>query len=258
MAKPTAKPQPETKDLGLEAFQSPPSSAGLSLDQLNQAFAEMLGIGHDPYDPAPVEEVGSGAATPSLAMPPDEVGVVATTKDDSCEITPRSILEAMLFVGSPDNAPLSSERVAGLMRGVRPAEIDELVRDLNQQYASQGCPYHISSSGEGYRMMLREEFSRFRDKLYGRVRQARLTPAAIEVLSLVAYKGPLSADDISRLRGKPSGSILALLVRRQLLSLERSAERPRVARYATTRRFLELFKLESLDDLPRSQDLERR
>ena len=58
----------------------------------------------------------------------------------------------------------------------------------------------------------------------------------------------------------PSFGLMAvvLLVRRQLLSIERSSGRPRVSRYSTTRRFLELFKLESLDDLPRSQDLERR
>jgi segregation and condensation protein B len=258
MAKPSSKPPPPVKDLGLDGFQAQPSGAGLSLDQLNQAFAEMLGTGHDPYDSAPVEEVSTATAETAPAVLPNEVEVSAPTEDDGCEITPRSILEAMLFVGSPDNAPLSSERVAGLMRGVRPAEIDELVRDLNQQYAAQGCPYHLASSAEGYRMVLCDEFARFRDKLYGRVRQARLTPAAIEVLSLVAYKGPLTADEISRLRGKPSGSILTLLVRRQLLSLERSSEPPRVAYYSTTRRFLELFKLESLDDLPRSQDLERR
>lgn len=257
MSKVPAKPE-SSDDLGLSAFQSPSDSAGLSLDQLNQAFAEMLGGGHDPYDAAPAGEVVPGAtAAPSVSVP-DEYDIPATVKDDGCEITPRSILEAMLFVGSPDNAPLSSERVSGLMRGVRPAEIDELVRDLNQQYAALGCPYHIASHATGYCMVLRDEFARFRDKLHGRVRQARLTPAAIEVLSLVAYKGPLTADEVSRLRGKPSSSILTLLVRRQLLSLERSSQAPRVSRYSTTPRFLELFKLESLDDLPRSQDLERR
>ncbi len=178
--------------------------------------------------------------------------------DDDCEVTPRSILEAMLFVGSSDNQPLAVERMAGLMRGVRPVEIEELVRELNEQYAASGCPYEIRSEGAGYRMALREEYARIRDKFYGRVRQARLSPAAVEVLSIIAYKGPQTSDDVARLRGTPSGAILSQLVRRQLLALERSQAPPRRAHYRTTQRFLDLFGLSSVDDLPHSQELDRK
>jgi segregation and condensation protein B len=222
----------------------------------------MMGAGEDPYaEPAP-EEDQDEAAIVEVAVPPGESAVrSAATKpaaDDACEVSPRSILEAMLFVGSRDNQPLSSSRVAGMMRGVRAVEIDELVRELNQQYDANGCPYRICSEADGYRLLLREEFSRIRDKFYGRQRQARLSPAAIEVLSIIAYQGSQTSEEVHRLRGTPSGAILSQLVRRQLLRIERDPAAPRSPRYHTTARFLELFGLESLDDLPRSQEVDKR
>jgi segregation and condensation protein B len=66
---------------------------------------------------------------------------------------------------------------------------------------------------------------------------------------------PVAADQIERLRGKPSGAILSQLVRRDLLKVERTAGSP--AKYSTTQRFLSLFGLEDLAQLPRSYEFER-
>jgi segregation and condensation protein B len=78
------------------------------------------------------------------------------------------------------------------------------------------------------------------------------------VLSLIAYRGPQSADQIAKLRGIPCGQVISQLVRRQLLSTERTTEKPRKTIYRTTARFLKLYGLSSLDDLPREQDQEPR
>ena len=77
---------------------------------------------------------------------------------------------------------------------------------------------------------------------------------AIDVLALVAYQQPLTGEKIHRLRGKPSSHILSHLVRRGLLRIERPAAKRRTPHYHTTERFLQLFNLQSLDDLPRSED----
>jgi segregation and condensation protein B len=240
-------------DSGPNAFQGRPGDRGLSLNELSEAFAEMLGGGHDPYQVQASADAADPFPEPAAAGEQDPAAGQA-----GCEISPRSILEAMLFVGSPTNEPLTSDRVASLMRGVRPAEIDDLVRDLNRQYQACGCPYHIAGQGAGYRLVLHETFDRIRGKFYGRVRHARLSPAAIEVLALIAYNGSLTAEQVARLRGTSSGSILSLLVRRQLLRIERRQESPRTPHYYTTGRFLEVFGLESLDDLPRSEELDKR
>ena len=77
----------------------------------------------------------------------------------------------MLFVGVPGNVPLTSQQVARLMRGVRPTEIDALVRQLNATYAARNCPYEIAAEGPGYRMRLRDEHARLRDRFYGKARK---------------------------------------------------------------------------------------
>jgi segregation and condensation protein B len=162
----------------------------------------------------------------------------------------------MLFVGSPDNQPLTSEQVAGLMRGVRRAEIDELVVDLNRQYRAEARPYSIVAEGAGYRLALSNGFAFLREQLYGRPRAARLSPAAVEVLAIVAYNEPVTAEQVTRMRGTASGPVLAQLVRRELLRIERRGEKPHTACYLTAPRFLQLFHLSSLDDLPRSREIE--
>lgn len=253
---------------GLDSFKNPRHDQGLSLDQISSAFARLLGQGSDPYrepvadplvdDPlATLDAAAIGLASDAddAPAPPDQPSAIGdAAAADPCEISPRSILEAMLFVGHPQRGALTSERVAGLMRGVRAAEIDDLVRDLNAQYLADRCPYEIVSEGGAYCLELRAEFNRLRDKVLGRQRQARLSRAAIEVLSLVAYQGPLTSEQVAKLRAAPSGAVLSLLVRRQLLRIERPASEPRTPVYHTTDRFLALFGLASLDDLPRSQD----
>jgi segregation and condensation protein B len=143
------------------------------------------------------------------------------------------------------------------MRGVSPAEIHTAISELNAIYEAEAAPYRIDESHAGYRLILREEFSRMRDKFYGRVREAKLTAAAIEVLSVVAYNQPVSIEQINQLRGAPSGAVLSTLVRRQLVRLERPAESDAVPQYWTTTRFLRLFGLESLSALPRAEELEK-
>jgi len=133
-----------------------------------------------------------------------------------------------------------------------------MVRQLNATYTARNCPYEIAAEGAGYRLRLRDEHARLRDRFYGKSRQATLSQAAIEVLAIVAYSESLTAQEISARRGTPCGPILSQLVRRQLLSLSRPAQRGAPGRYRTTDRFLELFSLESLDDLPRSPDADRR
>lgn len=174
----------------------------------------------------------------------------AEVTDDQCPITPAAVLEAMLFVGDPDGNPIAPSRAAELMRGVSPGEIAALVDELNARYRADRRPYHIVSQGSGYRLTLRPEFASLRNRFFGKVRESRLSQAAVDVLAIVAYQQPITADEINKLRGKPSGHVLNQLVHRQLLRIERSGPR-RVARYHTTDRFLELFGLESLDDLPR-------
>ena len=157
------------QDLGLNSFRNVPEDEGLSLDKLKGAFAAMLGAGDDPYSvPADPEQ---DPLQPAIVVEEEADSGSRSTVDGACEVNPRSILEAMLFVGLPGNVPLTAQQVAGLMRGVRPAEIDELVSDLNADYARSGRPYTIVSQGPGYRITLREEFQPVRERSWAGARR---------------------------------------------------------------------------------------
>lgn len=251
------EPERTGDELGLDLFGgSPTDDPGLSLDELSAAYARLIEAGDDPYGEAPEPGVARppASAEAAPAEPAEEVEPETRDTEPPFDVSPRSILEAVLFVGHPDNQPLTSREIASYMRGVRPPEIDELVVELSRTYAEEGCAYFIESAGEGYRMVLRPEFHSLRDNFYGRIKAARLSQSAIDVLSVVAYKQPLTREEVDRLRGRPSGGILAQLVRRRLLRIERPESKPRSTHYYTTERFLELFGLESLRDLPKSPD----
>jgi len=115
----------------------------------------------------------------------------------------------------------------------------------------------VIGSSNGYKLELLPEFGRVRDRFFGRVREARLSPAALEVLAIVAYHQPVTVDDTNQLRGTASGPVLAALVRRQLLRIDRPERRGTPPQYSTTPRFLRLMGLESLSALTRTEELER-
>ncbi len=255
--KPELAPPPSAAELGLDGFRQPAAADdGLSLDKLNRAFAAMLGGGDDPFTAPADAETDTVLAAANEAQP--DSGAAATATDAAVEISPRSIVEAMLMVGLPDNAPLTAAQLAGLMRGVRPPEIEELIADLNAQYGRENRPYHIASRGPGFTMTLREELSEVRDRFAGRTKQAKLSPAAIDVLAIVAYNEPISAQGVVQFRGGACSAILAQLVRRDLLRVERDPQDAKTTVYRTTPKLLGMFGVASVAELPRSLELDRQ
>lgn len=239
------------------------SSGEPSLEQLNDAFAEMLKT--DSVQDSPTSRSELAAREGQSADPEGDNGGLENDApaplgvpmaEGQNPVTPKRILEAMLFVGNPENEPLTAKQVAVVIHGVTPREVEKLIEELCNEYINQGCIYDIQSEGSGYRMVLRKQYEPVRDRFYGRVREAKLSQAAIEVLALVAYNQPTTSDKVNKLRGHPSGPILSQLIRRQLLCMERPENKPRTPVYRTTPRFLQLFGLASLEELPKSQELD--
>ena len=243
-----------------------PRQDGISLDELAEAFAQVMGTvpKAKPGEPArsdsrtdalSPDETRPADAGPAEAPPPADA---EPAEDDRCPVNPRTILEAMLFVGDREGKPLTAARAAELMRDVAPAEIPGLIAELNRRYAAGRCPYSITSDADGYRMTLQKPFHPLRDRFFGRIREARLSQATVDVLAIVAYQQPLTAEQVGTLRGKPSSHVLSQLVHRGLLRIERQPGAGRVVQYFTTDRFLQLFGLQTLADLPQSEELDRQ
>lgn len=174
-------------------------------------------------------------------------------------IGPASILEAMLFVGDRENRPLTLARATELMRNVSETEALEALADLNERYWRDGAPYRIVRDGDGFRMALRPEFDALAARFVGgKTKEFKLTQTMIDVLALIAYRQPISLDEILETRNNATGA-LAQLVKRELVAQEkRVVDKKKVAFYSTTPRFLRLFNLESLDDLPIVGDVDYR
>jgi segregation and condensation protein B len=165
------------------------------------------------------------------------------------------IVEALLFLGG---APLTAARACEAIRGLSQAQFTQMIDTLNRDYRQQGRPYAIHLDGQGYVLTLRPRFRAVVERLHGGPREARLSPAAIDVLALVAYRQPVTKQEVDSLRGAESGALLRQLVRRGLLAVVPSVVgNTREVAYGTTARFLELFGLRNLDDLPQTQDLQR-
>ena len=233
---------------------------GISLDELTQAYAQAMGGSHvsaasqNPPAASQADEAAeeiTGHAPPD-SLPTPEADDSQESQTDGVPVSPMSVVEALLFVGSIDNRPIETAKAAELMRGVTPGDVAQLIDELNARYRSNGCPYKIIGDGDGYRMTLRRAFHPVRNKFYGKVREARLSQAAVDTLAIVAYRQPLTSEQVTQLRGTPSGHLLTQLVRRQLLEVER-VQGDRQVLYRTSQRFLELFGLDTLKDLPDSE-----
>ncbi len=227
----------------------------ISLDALTAAYAGLVGD---------AEVASSDASAPDQDARQPQAGQGETDELTSADepkaddhVSPLGILEAVLFVGNTENTPLTAKRIAALMRGVSPREIDELVIELNDQYRELECPYEIVSQGAGYLLNIREQYANLRDRFYGSVREARLSQSAIDILAVIAYGQPLTREEIDTTRGRPSGGILSQLVRRQLLRIERPEKKPRRPIYFTTERFLTIMGLADISELPESQEFDR-
>ncbi|MEW6252937.1 MAG: SMC-Scp complex subunit ScpB [Planctomycetota bacterium] len=168
------------------------------------------------------------------------------------QITPARIIEACLFSA---DAPISSARLAELAE-VSAKQVRLLVAELNDQYAAAGLSFRIEEIARGYQMLTQPQFQPWIAKLNKQQAQTRLSPAALETLSIVAYKQPVIRADIEAIRGVSTGEVLNRLREIGLVKIVGRAEivgRPLL--YGTTRKFLDIFGLADLSDLPPLESL---
>lgn len=184
------------------------------------------------------------------------MGGKQSSPSTSQAITPLQIVEGLLFVGRPDGVPLSAEQLSQPIRDTPPEEIAGFIEQLNRLYAEQDAPYEIVERGSGYEMRLRAEYGSIASRVAGQQGAQKLSPAALEVAAIVAYRPGISADEVNQLRGRRSNAILAKLVRWQLLRAIQPGQRDGATGYETTARFHLAAGIGSLEDLPRVESLE--
>jgi len=139
-------------------------------------------------------------------------------------------------------------------QGVRSA-----IARLNDEYAKTGRAFGIESVAGGYRVMTRAEYAPAVAAFHGARASATLSRPAMETLAIVAYKQPVTRAQLEAVRGVSCGEVLRSLIDRKLITITgRAEELGRPMLYGTTKRFLEVFGLASLKELPDVDEFRRR
>lgn len=170
--------------------------------------------------------------------------------DGMRRVSPAEVIEAAVFVGG--DVALTARRLASLIgQDVDNRVAVSLVDSLNQTYARENRPYEIRLHEGGYRLELREEFSDVATRTFGLgPRDVKLSPDVLEVLAFVAWNQPVDKETIESIDRPSPMSLLRQLLRLQLVELQRTGSRRSDVSYVTSAKFLKLFGLKSIADLP--------
>ncbi len=218
--------------------------------EANEAVEEEIGPGIELADwPGPVEVDGDGAE-PDLESKQLE-------EPEPPRVTAGQVIEAALFVGGK---PLTAKKLASLVGPeTKTPLVEEEIEGLNGLYSNEARPYEIRLAEGGYRLQLREEYEPVRNRVFGLgPREVKLSQEQLEVLALVAYRQPISRRQIEKHGRKNAGGLLRQLLRRQLVVIMRGNNPRRDVTYCTTKRFLEVFNIRDIKDLPTPEQLELR
>jgi segregation and condensation protein B len=157
--------------------------------------------------------------------------------------------EAVLFIASE---PLTSRKLCQYANLADGTQVRTLVRRLNELYDAAGRAFRVERLAGGYQLLTRPKHAGWLRRLEHVPPETRLSAPTLETLAVIAYRQPVPRADIEAIRGVNCGEILRQLMERDLVRISgRSEQLGRPYLYSTTRRFLQLFGLVNLEELPR-------
>lgn len=170
--------------------------------------------------------------------------------DDLSEL--KSAIEALIFA-SPE--PVTLTTLAKVLESEPQEHIKEALEALASEWKRGGGLELVEVAG-GYQIVTRPEFSEWVRRLFHEHSSQRLSVQALETLAVVAYRQPVTAPEITEIRGVNTSGVLGTLLERRLIKITgRKSVVGRPFLYATTREFLDRFGLKDLADLPKVEDM---
>jgi segregation and condensation protein B len=166
----------------------------------------------------------------------------------------KTIIEAILFAS---DEPVSDDRLADAAgEDVTVGAVRGAVRELQSDYAAAGRGFTIEEIAGGWQLLTRPEFNKYLRKLVKARLEARFTQAALETLSIIAYKQPVARAEVEDIRGVACSDMIRTLMEKGLVRVVgKSDQLGHALLYGTTRKFLTSFGLSSVKDLPDSKQL---
>jgi segregation and condensation protein B len=167
----------------------------------------------------------------------------------------KSIIESLIFIS---REPLTFEKIKSILNEIPDKEIETVISELIRTYSSQDKGIKITKTGGGYLFITKTENDKWIKRLLNLEKKSKLSPAALETLSTVAYHQPITQAEISTLRGVDSTHALKTLLKKRLLKITGRKKGPgRPLIYRTTNKFLIYFGLDSIKDLPSNEEIEK-
>jgi segregation and condensation protein B len=163
------------------------------------------------------------------------------------------IVEALLFAS---DAPLTAGDIARVDERFDEDTVEAVVQQLREEYEAQERAWQIYEIAGGYQLLTRPDFAPYLERYDTVPQHTRLSNPALEVLAVIAYRQPIGRSEIEEIRGVGSSGVLKTLQDRSLIDVVgRSEGLGRPLLYGTTNKFLDHFGFNSLEDLPRPDDL---
>lgn len=170
------------------------------------------------------------------------------------------VIEAIIFAS---DEPLSVGTIKSVLDAahtfgrVNPEMIISRINVLNDKYDYNGSGFHIIEIAEGYQFATRKELAQWVSYLFKEKARRKLSNSALETLAIIAYKQPITKPGIESIRGVNVDYVLHNLLEKEIVTVIGRAEtvgRPLL--YGTTQRFLKIFGLKNLEDLPKLREIE--
>ncbi|MGO9481112.1 MAG: SMC-Scp complex subunit ScpB [Candidatus Kryptoniota bacterium] len=197
----------------------------------------------------------------------DEIVKPDDEKDDS-ELSPKEgvvddlahIIEAILFAS---DEPLNAGTIKSVLDAahtfgrVNPDMIVARIDALNKKYELDGSGFYIIEIANGYQFATRKELAQWVSYLFKEKARRKLSNSALETLAIIAYKQPITKPEVETIRGVNVDYVLHNLLEKEIVTVVGRAEtvgRPLL--YGTTQRFLKIFALKNLEDLPKLREIE--
>jgi segregation and condensation protein B len=166
----------------------------------------------------------------------------------------KSIVECLIFTS---DVPLTVDKIRNVIEDISKKEIKELIEELMEEYQSQDRGIFIREVAHGYQFCTKSEYSLWVQK-FRKTKPYHLSQATLETLAIVTYKQPVTKAEVEAVRGVDCSGVFKSLMDKKLITMLGKKDvigRPFL--YGTTPKFLEVFGLEKLTNLPPIEEIEQ-
>jgi len=165
----------------------------------------------------------------------------------------KGVVEALLF--STDE-PLSISKIHSVLGEATQEEIKNAINELKLEYDTHNHSFRLQEIAGGYLLLTLPEYKNWQEKLHKTEEDKKFSSAALETLAIIAYKQPIKRVDIEAIRGVQSSQIIQGLMEKKLVRIVGREDVPGAPiLYGTTKFFLDMFGLRSIEDLPKTEEI---